>query len=285
MNYKNIPIELKQINRWVGYKLVQRKDSNKYDKIPKNPHTGGNASTSNPNTWASFEVAHQAMGAYGFDGLGVVLGDGLMGVDIDGIDINDSIVHEVISTLNSYAEISPSGKGIHVIGYGKKPYGQCRKGNFEVYDKGRFFTVTGNVLEGYSTVTDCTESIKPLYDKYLAYQVNKINSTTQTDLCLVEQLDDSEVIEKASKNTLFNDLYFYGCGCGDPSRDDMTLINILIFWTGGNFEQIDRLFRASALMRDKWNRRQSGSTYGELTINKCIRTYRGNYYNANYYKR
>ena len=67
-----------------------------------------------------------------------MLGDGIFGVDIDGVDLKDSIVNEVLTTLGSYAEVSPSGKGIHVICKGTKPQGACRKGNFECYEKGRF---------------------------------------------------------------------------------------------------------------------------------------------------
>lgn len=64
---------------------------------------------------------------------------------------------------------------------------------------------------------------------------------------------------------------------------DKYKINMLIFWTGGNASQIDRIYRNSSLMRDKWDRKQSGSTYGQITINKCLRTYRGNFYKRNYY--
>ena len=96
-------------------------------------------------------------------------------------------------------------------------------------------------------------------------------------------MDDSEVIEKASRNERFSELYHFGSSSGDASKDDMTLINMLVFWTGGNSSQIDRIYRSSALMRDKWNRKQNGSTYGQITINKCLRTYRGSFYDKNYY--
>ena len=217
-----------------------------------------------------------------YDGLGFMLGDGIFGVDIDGVELNDPVVREVLTTLNSYAEVSPSGKGVHVICLGKKPKGACRKANFECYDKRRFFTVTGNVIEPYRTLSYCTESIKPLYAKYLARQ-EKTFLTTPTHLGGGESLTDREVIEKASRGDKFSQLYHYGNDSGDASRNDMTLINMLIFWTGGNVAQIDRLYRSSALMRPKWDRRQSGSTYGQMTINKCLRTYRGSYYRHNYY--
>lgn len=180
-----------------------------------------------------------------------MLGDGIFGVDIDGVDLKDSIVNEVITTLGSYAEVSPSGKGIHVICKGSKPQGACRKGNFGCYEKGRFFTVTGRVIEPYTTLRDCTGSINPLYEKHLKPQEPKRISTTQLAFSGGESLSDSEVIDKASKQAKFNDLYYYGWGSGDASRDDMALVDYFIFWTGGNTTQIDRLFRDSALMRPK----------------------------------
>ena len=282
MDYSNVPQELKEMNRWVLYRLFLDEKTGKYTKKPFNARTGGMAQSNNPNTWCDYDTAINVLRKY--DGLGFMLGDGIFGVDIDGVELKDSIVKEVITTLNSYAEVSPSGKGIHVICKGSKPQGSCRKGNFECYEKGRFFTVTGQVIEPYVTLRDCTESIKPLFEKYLKAQEPKRALSTQLAYSQSESLSDSEVLDKASKQSKFNDLYYYGWGSGDASRDDMVLINLLIFWTRGNMEQIDRLFRSSALMRNKWDRRQCGTTYGALTIDKCIRTYSGDYYNPHYYK-
>ena len=280
MNYNNIPIELRELNRWVLYRLTWDSSRGKYDKKPFNARTGGFAQSNNPNTWCDYETALGVVDLY--DGLGFMLGDGIFGVDIDGVELDDPVVREVLATLDSYAEISPSGKGIHIICVGSKPQGACRKGNFECYDKGRFFTVTGNRIGNFSTLRDCTESIKPLHDKYLARQEKTI-FTTPSHLGGGESLTDGEIIEKASRNEKFSQLYHYGSSSGDASKDDMALINMLIFWTGGNEAQIDRLYRGSALMRDKWNRKQSSSTYGQMTINKCLRTYRGSFYRKNYY--
>ena len=285
--YDNIPFELKELNRWVLYRLYWDERRGKYDKKPFNARTGGMAQSNNPNTWCDYETALQVVDLY--DGLGFMLGDGIFGVDIDSVDIDSveadaPIVKEVITTLNSYAEVSPSGKGIHVICLGSKPGGACRKANFECYDQGRFFTVTGNVIEPYRELKDCTDSIKPLHLKYLAREEEKTFLTTPPIDRRGESLDDREVIEKASRGSKFSDLYYFGSFSGDASKDDMSLINILIFWTGGNASQIDRIYRSSALMRDKWDRKQGGSTYGWFTINKCLRTYRGSFYNKDYYK-
>ena len=284
MGYSDIPKELKELNRWVVYKIFFDEAKGKYTKKPYNARTGGMAQSNNSRTWCDYEAATNVVKDY--DGLGFMLGEGIFGVDIDGVDLEMPIVSEVITTLNSYAEVSPSGKGIHVICKGSKPHGACRKGNFECYEKGRFFTVTGKVIEPYIELRDCTETIKPLFKKYLARQEQKSKRPLSTQLLCSQEamLSDREVLERASKQSKFNDLYYYGWGCGDASRDDIALVNLLIFWTQGNAEQIDHLFRTSAIMRDKWNRRQCGTTYGAITIDKCIRSYLGDYYDPHYYK-
>jgi len=54
-----------------------------------------------------------------------------------------------------------------------------------------------------------------------------------------------------------------------PSEADWQLCLYLLYWTGGDAVQTDRLYRGSALMSDKWDRRAGASTYGELTISKA----------------
>ena len=54
------------------------------------------------------------------------------------------------------------------------------------------------------------------------------------------------------------------------SEADLALCHTLAFYCRGDMEQMDRLFRKSGLMRDKWDRPQSGSTYGRLTMKKAI---------------
>jgi primase-polymerase (primpol)-like protein len=52
----------------------------------------------------------------------------------------------------------------------------------------------------------------------------------------------------------------------------MGLCFYLAFWTGGDPERMDRLFRDSGLMREKWNRRHygNGAKYGEVTIARAL---------------
>ncbi len=79
----NIPGELKDMRQWVGWEYETR--GGKLTKIPKDPKTGANASSTDPDTWASIQEALIAMEAYGFDGIGFVFSesDPFTGIDLD----------------------------------------------------------------------------------------------------------------------------------------------------------------------------------------------------------
>ena len=94
-------------------------------------------------------------------------------------------------------------------------------------------------------------------------------------------LDDLQMIEKAKRSkggAKFSALWRGDAsGYKSPSEADQALCNILAFWTNRNPNRMDRLFRQSGLMRKKWDRRQSGSTYGALTIQNAISDARSGY--------
>lgn len=138
----NIPAiqNLSSISRWV----LRDED--------KRPLTvlGRAASVSNPSTWATFDSCVNSLRAGTGVGLGFVFieADDLMGVDFDHcLDdfgrINDRRVEEIIRTLDSYTEVSPSGRGLHTLVRGRIPRG-VNAGWIEMYPSGRYFTVTGN---------------------------------------------------------------------------------------------------------------------------------------------
>ena len=208
-----------------------------------------------------------------------------------------------INTLNSYTEYSHSGEGVHIICKGKLPGKRNKHQGVEMYDYRRFFTMTGKVINNVPIV-DRTEEVKPLWEKYLnvvkeeneqksfnytqqkniQYQA-KINANGSVSFEEVEiintpmasAMDDYELIEKIRNSQqgqdfmrLFNgDMSSYD---NDHSRADMAMCKILAFWTGCNPQQMDRIFRQSALMRDKWERRWGDGTYGSHAIQDAIRT-------------
>lgn len=261
---ENIPQELKALRQWVCWVGS--------DKIPKNPYTGRNAKSNDSGTWSSFAKACAACNEYNFDGVGFMFGNGYFGVDLDHCVDDVDFCDEFVETLGSYAEYSKSGEGIHIICKGELPSGARRRGKVEMYSSGRYFICTGNVYGKYRDVIDCTESIKVLHGKYLPAKTPTFSATSGGGYI---SMDDQDVIDKArncKSGGLFNMLYS-GNWQGvyrSQSEADLALCNQLAFWTGKNASQMDRIFRTSGLMRDKWNERRGGKTYGEITIgNAC----------------
>ena len=281
--YDNIPAELKNCPNWICWQAFPQPrpdDPDHIGKIPINPHTGGNAQSNNPDTWSDFDTAVKAAEQFPSGGIGFMFGNSpFFGVDIDKVepqireflDGGGGIVAEFVYALQSYAELSPSGKGIHIICRGSLPKGGRKRGCVEMYDTGRFFTVTGNSFGGYSEIRENTEAIKPMHEKYLGGA--KVEPV-QRALCPAElPATASEVLElarKAKNGDKFSALYSGNISeYNSASEADMALCSMLAFWTGRNTALMDEIFRSSGLMRDKWDRRQSGSTYGAFTIAKA----------------
>lgn len=268
---ENIPEELRRLSQWVCWQGA--------DKIPKNPHNGRNAKSNDPSTWGGFTEAVNACEKYRFDGIGFMFANGYFGVDLDHCTDNLDFCDEFVETLQSYAEYSKSGSGIHIICKGELPAGSRRRGNVEMYSSGRYFICTGNVYNPkYTEVVDCTEAIKVLHSKYLPSDTPKIAQRQVQEI----SMDDQEVVDKArncKSGYLFN-MLFQGNWQGvysSQSEADLALCNQLAFWTQRNEAQMDRIFRSSGLMRPKWDEKRSGKTYGAITIGKacanCVEVY------------
>ena len=274
-NYKNIPDSLKQLNQWVCFKLEPNEKKGKADKIPKDPKTGYNAKSNNPATWSDYQTAVKAVSKYGFDGIGIQFANGIFGVDLDGVIKDGKFTAEaqdIIKTMDSYTEYSPSGTGVHILAKGTIPPKDRRKGSVEMYSEGRFFTVTGNNLVGtQEEVKERTAQAAAVHAKYLKREETPKTTNQPQEL----NLSDSELINRAmnaKKGHIFRALW-NGDINGYPSQSeaDLALCNLLAYWTNGNAYRMDALFRQSALYREgKWNKRHGADTYGNMTLNKAL---------------
>jgi hypothetical protein len=159
----NIPRDLKALERWVLWRHDWR--DGRWAKPPYDVRTGRPAKVSDPSTWASFDTvigtyaAHPATSdGAGWDGIGFVLveGDSLSGTDLDHCwqpaerRWTSDEARRICEDLSSYAEFSPSGEGVHVWTYGTLPPGPRRRNGIEMYDGGRYLTVTGQVLPNHA---------------------------------------------------------------------------------------------------------------------------------------
>src|SRR5207247_623789 len=123
-----------------------REVNSKRTKVPTTVH-GIPASTTDPTTWTTYEPVRL------FERIGFVFagGDGLIGVDLDHVLVDGKPLawaSSIVKEAASYTEISPSGDGLHIIGRGAKPSWLPNRldmpggAGIEVYDCGRYFTVT-----------------------------------------------------------------------------------------------------------------------------------------------
>ena len=281
------PNELIELKQWVCWKaLPDENRPGKIKKIPINPATGGQAMSNNPGTWADYKSAQAA--SKNHSGIGFMFANGYFGVDIDGAEDaieaykngdDDNIVSEFVHTLCSYSEYSVSGKGIHIICKGKLPPHGRRKKNVEMYENGRFFVMTSNNASEYLDISDCTETIKPLHEKYIGGGAEPTTNRAKTIPLDLSQAEIIKLAEQSKQGRMFSDLYngqwesYYN----SQSEADISFCNMLAFWCGRDEMLMDVIFRSSALMRPKWSRKQSGSTYGAITISKAARECRNIY--------
>jgi primase-polymerase (primpol)-like protein len=143
---------MRREDRWVAWKRAQRGCGGKPTKMPVSAQTGRVTDATTGRCGAPFELALVRMICDDLDGIGFILGDGWVGVDCDLCrDRQSTLIDwwalEIVRLLNSYTEVSPSGRGIKTIVRGALPPGGCRKGNVELYDHARYFTVTGDHLD------------------------------------------------------------------------------------------------------------------------------------------
>ena len=275
INFDLIPDELKTYSNWVNW-VIGIKDG-KPTKIPINPKTGGKAQSNNPSTWGTFELAFKKWKESengGIEGVGFMFSDGFTGVDLDKcIDPNTGLINQkwaedIINTLNSYSEKTPSGKGVHVLTKGPLPTGGRKKGDIEMYSSGRFFTVTGHHLPETPTVIYNREKeLREIHSKYIATPAPSSKSNVPTDSDLIQRAKQAKDGEKFRK-------LWEGDFSDYPSQSeaDLALCLLLAFWTNRDTGRIDTLFRQSKLMREKWDERHfgDGRTYGQATIQTAI---------------
>lgn len=142
--FENIPRELRELEQWV----VVEADS----KIPLNANSGEPASSSDSDTWTSFEEAEHRVKCLDAENIGFVFDDnGYVGIDIDiGWDEDGFLsltALDILGACHSYTEKSRSGRGFHVILKGELPFkGKNNQKGVEIYKDSRYFITTGDVF-------------------------------------------------------------------------------------------------------------------------------------------
>ena len=295
VRYGFVPRSMYQSVRWSVWK--KHNDGRKIPYRVLDNHTwsalDGGCKSNDRSTWVSFKKALECyfMAQGSLTGLTFGLGDGWCGFDFDDVIVDGKLDPQVVSwlaRLGGYQEVSQSGNGVKAVLRGtlsKEFLGPAETGRqfknipkdgmaTEVYDKRRFFFLTGTgveVSEGNSeAVTSVCAELSMLRPP---------RKTTSPRPVTQPALDDDLILQaiSMSRNKPKFDRLWNGYASDFPSvsEADMALASILMFWCRNNTEQVERLFNRSELgRRDKWAERQD---YRERTLRAAVQTevYRG----------
>lgn len=280
--YESIPTELKQLKQWGTFELKFIQERNKNTKIPHNSIDDTLAKTNDSSTWTDFNTAIEALKKFNRDGLAFFFDDGYVGLDIDNIpdDIaaytsgqSDNEVSKAVIWTDSYTEISQSGKGVHIIFKGKLPEGRRRTANVEMYDSGRFFALTGDMIHTNDELPIIDgERMEKMYEFYFQDKAKQMINSIKPQL---NDLSISEIIRRAldsKQGEVFESFLNGGWENKYPSHSeaDLAFANMLAFWTGRDFQKMDAIFRSSSLQRQKYDEKHGKTTYGVGLLNKAI---------------
>jgi putative DNA primase/helicase len=295
---EHIPDILKNYPQWVCWRYEIDPAREKPMKVPYSPHRLSRARVQDASTWGSFE---DAWGAYDegtrYDGIGFVLTkeDNIVGVDIDSCVSEDGTLTEtaqaVVGLLDSYTEWSPSGKGLRIfVQADLKEFAGKRRPELELYNFGRYLTVTGHHLPGLpESIEQRLEELRELYRFFFSGSAAAKQLPTEVVLPEKQRIlpgDDNLVLDRmfsGGMGNLYHEIYHgvtsgvWSNGAGgapDESRADVLLFNALAYYTGQDASAMRRILLASprAIQRmAKWNKRvKDGLTYLEYQIQDSI---------------
>lgn len=223
---------------------------------------------------------------------------------------------KVLEKLDTYTEVSQSGTGLHFFGPAtmhkssvkfKSPFDDGT--HIEMYagldntnNSGRFIALTADVYKGRKTLQDIQEGIDWLLSIAPAGKAkvpDKDNHSILPPVAIKENTDDTITVsgvtytaddipalieqkQTGAKAFTWQNLFHDGdltAYDNDHSRADAALCSILCFWCHGKPALIDKVFRQSKLIRNKWDEKRQGSkTYGELTIENALKVWNGRKY-------
>ena len=251
----------------------------KRGKIPINPHTGEAASSTDPETWGTYEEAQQAAKTYNLPGIGFCLTDEdpFVAFDLDHVLRGDPAPAVELKEYGGiYLEKSPSGDGLRGICKGRVPeWARNKNGNFEIYDHRRFVTITGEVWGEPEEIREKQEAIEWYCRTYTGERTMEPEHSVETRTTPEDELERRKAAARRDEKLLklFKGQVDYG-DHGDyysPSEADEALASKIDFYLGPDPDAIENLAKQSALYREKWDRRDG--TYGSYirrTINTAL---------------
>lgn len=266
-----IPERLRELRQWVGWRYVDR--DGKSTKIPLSP-AGGLARANDSATWGGYADARSIDGAAGV-GFVFTDADPFVGLDMDGVvseaGLIDPAARGILDRFRSFTEFSPSERGLHVICEGRikrnrstlhTPWGM----ELAAFASGKFFTVTG---DGRGEIVVAQDALDWLHRRF--FREPRVHVPVARPAA--RDSDDDALVELLASDPATAALWAGDCAAynGDHSAADLALCSRIARMVGGDASRVDRIFRRSGLMRDKWDAPRSGGTYGARTVARACR--------------
>lgn len=268
--FDNIPHEMRVFKQWVVWRYEDR-DADKPTKVPYSPLTNRLASVTDAATWGSYDEAIAALQTTWYAGIGFVLTDAdpYTFIDLDDTKGDQACLDRQIKVFNefdSYAELSPSGNGLHIIVKGKVPSGR-RRSYIEVYSSQRYMTMTGNVYRN-APINEHNALLQVLHGQM---SEGKNAATFYAGLESAKHTDEQilEIAGRAQNAEKFNDLFYEGNWqkyYQSQSEADFALVNIIAFYSE-NRRQVQNLFLKSKLGQREKSRAQYRINY---MLDRCF---------------
>ena len=293
LQIENIPAWLRENGRFILHK----------DKEPLNRY----GRRTDPTDVRNGITAAEALAAWEkapdrFDGIGVMIIPPLVGIDLDHVISGDGglspLADKVLGIVDTYAEVSPSGTGLHLLGLApgkaqsaeeyrrkvKAPEPGFPDSEIEVYFKSRYFRFSGNALVD-GEVRDISYSVQEVLDTYMKRGEMPTEGTsvsaptadqgpdTRTDEGVM--LDAAKVMDRMKRGKDWETIERLLAGedlTGNTSDDDMGLMNRLAFYSCRDARVMDYIYRTSARYRCRWDedRIRDDYRYGEWSIQRAI---------------
>lgn len=251
MQILNVPEEIQKNMKWAvsTYELLDSKTGRR-DKSPRNAHNGERISVVSEEGWCTFEEAINS--GYPYIGCRLTAEDPYVVIDLDSSEVEERKIeaNKILSTFSeTYAEISASGEGMHIILKGPSEKG-LRRNNIEVYSQERYIIFTGRVgkrdqreiKEGGSALADLRSSLNPMANPDKMPPIDN-SPENESDNTIVKRMLGAKNFKEIKH------LFTYEPKSNDDwSQLDAKLAQHIAFYTR-NHEQALRLFKRSKLYR------------------------------------
>lgn len=270
--FENIPLDLREQPQWLVWRYETR--GGRKTKVPYAPGASKPVDATAEGSWSTFTEVVETEATYSGIGFALSEADPFCGIDLDHCIIDGDVApaaREIVTRLASYTEITPSGEGLRIWIRAKLPGPGNRRHwqglDVEIYDHGRYLTVTGDHLaESPWGVMDRQEELDDLHAELWPKEIEEHREPQRPP-----DMDDQAIVDKmfASKvGSKVKDLWHGNIDAydGDDSRADYALAWHIAFYTQ-NPEQIERIMRCSCLNRPKWDKHPS---YMQRTIGRAV---------------